>query len=226
LAQAQAQATYLEAEARRRAQLPDLAVSAEQQQNAASIAQAANDAVLEATGALDQAKLDLERTTIRSPVNGWVSDLILQQGGFATAGQPAVTLVNADSLWVVGYFDETQMPRIRVGDSVRMVLMAYPKWPAWGHVAGIGHGISVADAAPGVQGLPSVNPVFTWVRLAQRIPIRVELDDVPCPIVLSAGMTATVSVLNGPAGQGDVHRQSGARRGFDAAQACDQPGRN
>ena len=225
LAQAQAQANYLEAEARRRSQLSDLSVSAEQRQNATGIAQAANDAVLEATGALDQARLDLERTTIRSPVNGWVSDLILQQGGFATAGQAAVTLVNADSFWVVGYFEETQLPRIRVGDSAQMVLMAYPDRPVSGHVAGFGHGINVADSVPGVQGLPSVNPVFTWVRLAQRIPIRVELDDVPCPIVLSAGMTATVSILDEPAGQADVHRPSGARRGSGAAQACDQPDR-
>jgi multidrug resistance efflux pump len=226
LAQAQAQASYLEAQASRRSQLPDIAVSAEQQQNASGIAQAANDAVREANGALDQAKLDLERTTIRSPVNGWVSDLILQQGGFATAGQPAVTLVNADSYWVVGYFEETQLPRIRVGDRARVVLMAYPDRSARGHVTGFGHGINVADAAPGVQGLPSVNPVFTWVRLAQRIPIRVELDDVPCPIVLSAGMTATVSIQDGPAGQADVYRPSGARRGSDAAQACDQTRRN
>ena len=226
LAQAQAQANYLEAEATRRSQLSDLAVSAEQRQNAIGIAQAANAAVVEATGALDQARLDLERTTIRSPVNGWISDLILQQGGFATAGQPAVTLVNADSFWVVGYFEETQLPRIRVGDSALVALMAYPDRPAWGHVAGFGHGINVADVAPGVQGLPSVNPVFTWVRLAQRIPIRVELDDVPCPIVLSGGMTATVSILNGPAAQADVHRRSSARRGSDTAQACDQAGRN
>jgi multidrug resistance efflux pump len=222
LAQAQAQASYLEAEATRRSELTDLSVSPEQRQNAVGIAQAASDAVLEATGALDQASLDLERTTIRSPVNGWISDLILQQGGFATAGKPAVTLVNADSFWVVGYFEETQLPRIRAGDSARVVLMAYPDRPARGHVAGFGHGIDVADAAPGVQGLPSVNPIFTWVRLAQRIPIRVELDDVPCPIVLSAGMTATVSIQDGPDGKADVHRQSSARRGSDAAQACDQ----
>jgi multidrug resistance efflux pump len=222
LAQTKANATYLEAEATRRSQLSDLSVSAEQRQNAIDIARGANDAVLEATGALDQASLDLERTTIRSPVNGWVSDLILQQGGYATAGQPAVTLVNADSFWVVAYFDETQLPRIQIGDQAKMVLMAYPGQPMWGHVAGFGHGISVANAAPGVQGLPSVNPIFTWVRLAQRIPIRVELDDVPCPIVLSAGMTATVSIQDEPAGQTDVHRQSGARRGAAAAQGCDQ----
>jgi multidrug resistance efflux pump len=223
VAQAQAQADYLGAEAARRSQLSDLAVSAEQRQNALGIAQAATAAVQEAAGALDQARLDLERTTIRSPVNGWISDLILQQGGFATAGQPAVTIVNADSFYVVGYFEETQLRRIRSGDSAQLVLMGYPDRPARGHVAGFGHGISVADAAPGVQGLPSVNPVFTWVRLAQRIPIRVELDDVPCPVVLSAGMTATVSIQGG---QADVRRQSNARRGSDAAQTCDQTGQN
>jgi multidrug resistance efflux pump len=216
LARAKAQAAYLEAEATRRAQLSDLSVSAEQRQNAIDIAR----------GALDQASLDLERTTVRSPVNGWISDLILQQGGYATAGQPAVTLVNADSFWVVAYFDETQLPRIRVGDQVQMVLMAYPDQPMRGHVAGFGHGISVENAAPGVQGLPSVNPIFTWVRLAQRIPIRVELDNVPCPIVLSAGMTATVSIQEEPVGQADLHRQSGARRGAAAAQACNQPSQN
>ena len=226
VAQTQAQADYLGAEATRRSQLSDLAVSAEQRQNAIGIAQAANAAMQEANGALDQARLDLERTTVRSPVNGWISDLILQQGGFAKAGQPAVTVVNADSFYVVGYFEETQLPRIRFGDSAQMVLMGYPDRPARGHVAGFGHGISVADAAPGVQGLPSVNPVFTWVRLAQRIPIRVELDDVPCPIMLSAGMTATVSIQGGKAGQADVHRQSSARRGSDAAQTCDQTGQN
>jgi multidrug resistance efflux pump len=226
VAQTQAQADYLGAEATRRSQLSDLSVSAEQRQNAIGIAQAATAAVQEAAGTLDQARLDLERTTVRSPVNGWISDLILQQGGFATVGQPAVTLVNADSFYVVGYFEETQLPRIRFGDSAQMVLMGYPDRPAWGHVAGFGHGISVADAAPGVQGLPSVNPVFTWVRLAQRIPIRVELDDVPCPIMLSAGMTATVSIQDGQAAQADVHRQSSARRGSDAAQTCDQTGQN
>jgi len=226
VAQTKAQADYLGAEATRRSQLSDLAVSAEQRQNAIGIAQAANAAMQEANGALDQARLDLERTTVRSPVNGWISDLILQQGGFATAGQPAVTVVNADSFYVVGYFEETQLPRIRFGDSAQMVLMGYPDRPAWGHVAGVGHGISIADAAPGVQGLPSVNPVFTWVRLAQRIPIRVELDDIPCPIMLSAGMTATVSIQGGKAGQADVHRQSSARRGSDAAQTCDQTGQN
>ena len=219
LAQAKAQASYLEAEARRRAALSDLAVSAEQRQNAGGVAQAADDAVLEATGALKQASLNLERATVRSPVNGWISDLLLQKGGFASAGKPAVTIVNADSFWVVGYFEETQLPRIAEGDGVRMTLMAYPDVPVRGHVSGVGRGINVPDAAPGVQGLPSVNPVFTWVRLAQRIPVRVELDDVPCPVVLSAGMTATVSILKAPAEGAGVQTPE-TRTGAHAAQAC------
>jgi len=160
LARAQAQESYLEAEATRRSQLPDLALSAEQRQNTAGVAQSAKDAVEEATGALDQASLDLEHTTIRSSVNGWVSDLLLQEGDFATAGQWAVTIVNADSFWVVGYFEETQLPRVRVSDCARIVLMVYPDQAARGHVAGFGPGINVVDAAPGVAVPPGREPGF------------------------------------------------------------------
>ena len=215
LAEARARASYLDADARRRAALPNIAVSAEQQQDALGQALSANDAVLTASAALDQAKLNLRRTTVRSPVNGWIEDLLLQQGGFVNTGQPAMTIVNADSFWVVGYFEETQLPRIKDGDAARLALMAYPNSRVVGHVAGVGRGITVSDAQPGVQGLPSVNPVFTWVRLAQRIPVVITLDDVPCPVVLSAGMTVTVSVLDHPP------RVSGPRRiGSDATRAC------
>ncbi|MCQ8240167.1 HlyD family secretion protein [Rhizosaccharibacter radicis] len=198
LAEAKARAAYLTADARRRAELPDIAVSAEQQGNSAGAALSADDSVLRATGALSQARLDLDRTTLRSPVNGWVSNLLLQSGSFANTGRAAMTLIDADSFWVEGYFEETQLPRIRDGLEARVVLMAYPRRPVRGHVAGIGRGIGVNDAQPGVQGLPSVNPIFTWVRLAQRIPIRIALDEVPCGVVLSSGMTATVSILAHP----------------------------
>ena len=222
LAQAVAQASYLQAEARRRAALPDIAVSAEQQQNAAGIAQSASDAILAATGALDQAKLDLARSAVHSPVNGWVTNLLLQRGGFATLGQTAMTLVDADSFWIEGYFEETQLRRIRVGDPAQAALPAYPGTVISGHVSGLGRGIDVADAAPGVQGLPSVNPVFTWVRLAQRVPVRVELDDVPCPIVLSSGLTATVTVLDRRAEGGTARTnvgRSASRAGLDCSGA-------
>jgi multidrug resistance efflux pump len=222
LAEAKAQASYLNAEAERRQKLTDLSVSAEEKENAVGIAQGARDAITAATGALDQATLNLERTTVRSAVNGWVTDLLLQQGSFANAGQPAMTVVNADSFWVVGYFEETKLPRIKVGDEARLTLMAYPGYPIVGHVAGLNRGISVANAAPAVQGLPSVDPVFTWVRLAQRIPIRIELDSVPCPIMLAAGMTATVSILDKPFRESAQGNAKPPRSGQAAGQACDE----
>lgn len=218
LAQARANASYLTAEARRRQALSDLAVSREQQENATAIAQAADDAVLQAEAEVDQASLNLERATVRSSVDGWVTNLLLQGGSFATTGATAMTLVDADSFWIEGYFEETQLRRIRVGDPVTVALMAYPGTIVTGHVSGLGRGIDVANAAPGVQGLPSVNPVFTWVRLAQRIPVRVDLEDVPCPIVLSSGLTATVTVVE----RGSRARLPG-RVGSSTGTGCDEP---
>ncbi len=220
--QARAQAGYLGAEANRRQHLPDLAVSEEERQNATGTAQAATDAGLQAQATLDQASLNLERAVIHSPVNGWVTNLLLQPGSFATTGQSAMTLVDAESFWLEGYFEETQLPRIRVGDAVRAVLLAYPNTVVRGRVAGVGRGIDVADAAPGVQGLPAVNPVFTWVRLAQRVPIHINLVDVPCPIVLSSGLTASITVIGRPAAGRDS-APAAPRRSDVAGQACDGP---
>ena len=141
-----------------------------------------------------------------------VTNLILQTGSYAASGQTAMTLVDADSYWVDGYFAETQLPRIRIGDAARMVMMAYPDTAMAGTVVGIGRGISVADATPSVQGLPSVNPVFTWVRLAQRVPIRIALDDVPCPITLASGLTVTVSILDHGRAHRSARRPQGRRR--------------
>ncbi len=216
LAAAKAREGYLVANAQREAALNLNATSAEQKQNTSGIAQAAQATSLQAQGALDQAQLNLDRTKIYASVNGWVTNLLLQEGGYATNGQAAMTLVNADSFWVEGYFAETQLPRIAVGDGARMVLMGFPGVALSGRVAGLGRGISVADATPGVQGLPTVNPVFTWVRLAQRVPVRIELDDVPCPVLLTAGLTATVSILDRPA----PPPPAGARRGMAAGLTC------
>ena len=216
LAAAKARATYLVANAARTAALNDLAASAQQKQDQSGVAEAARQSVLQSQGALDQAQLNLKRTRLYSTVNGWVTNLILQTGSYAANGQAAMTLVDADSYWVDGYFAETQLPRIKMGDVVRMVMMAYPDTAMAGRVVGIGRGISVADATPSVQGLPSVNPVFTWVRLAQRVPIRIALEDVPCPITLAAGLTVTVSILD----QAAPAARPGARKGADAARTC------
>ena len=220
---AEARAGYLAAVAKRRAAQTNLSASDEDKENTAGVAQAATATVLEMKGQLDQADLDLDRTTLRSPVNGWVTNLLLQQGGFATTGQAAMTLIDADSFWIDGYFAETQIARIHDGNSARVVMMAYPKTGVHGHVVGLGRGISVADATPSIQGLPQVNPVFTWVRLAQRIPIRIALDDVPCPIVLSAGMTATVTVIDDAGPTVSSRQARSARIGNQAAQLCGRP---
>jgi multidrug resistance efflux pump len=205
LAEAKARAFYLDADARRMEQLTDLSVSDQAKQDAVGKARDADASVIDLTGALREASLNLERTKIRAPADGWVTNLLLQVGSFATAGQAAMTLVDAHSFWIEGYFEETQLGRIAVGDRARAVLLGYPEHAVTGHISGIDRGITVSDAAEGEQGLPAVNPVFTWVRLAQRIPVRMEIDHVPPGVILSAGMTATVSVMGqetGPVEQG------------------------
>jgi multidrug resistance efflux pump len=195
LASARARADYLDRDAQRQARLPDIASSQQAKEDSAGLARDADAAVLQLTGTLRLATLDVERTDVRSPVDGWVTNLLLQPGGYANTGQAALTLVDAHSFWIDGYFQETQIARITIGDRATAVLMGYPGRALTGHVSGIGHGITVSDATAGVQGLPAVNPVFTWVRLAQRVPVRMEIDDVPAGIALSSGMTATVSVI-------------------------------
>ncbi|MQT15029.1 efflux RND transporter periplasmic adaptor subunit [Segnochrobactrum spirostomi] len=181
-------------EAQRRAELNALAVSQEEQQSFAASAAVAAATLQRAIAVRDKAKLDLDRTRIVSPVNGYVTNLLTQPGDYATSGQRALSVVDSDSFWVDGYFEESLLGGIHVGDAARVSLMAHPE-PLRGHVVGIGRGISVSNAEPDGSGLATVNPVFTWVRLAQRVPVRIVLDDVPPSIVLVAGLTATVSIL-------------------------------
>jgi multidrug resistance efflux pump len=142
---------------------------------------------------LEQARVNLQRTEIRSPVNGWVTNLLAQLGDYANVGTNVISLVDADSFWVDGYFEETSLEPIRVGGPAEVKLMGY-RQIVHGHVDSIARGINVANAQPNGQGLANVNPIFTWVRLAQRIPVRVHIDEVPDGVVLAAGMTATVQI--------------------------------
>jgi multidrug resistance efflux pump len=142
---------------------------------------------------LHQARVNLERTEIHSPVNGWVTNLLAQRGDYASIGQNVISVVDADSFWVDAYFEETQLGSIHEGDPVTLKLMGYSQI-IQGEVAGIARGINVANAQPNDQGLATVNPIFTWVRLAQRVPVRIKLNHVPDGVRLVAGMTATVQV--------------------------------
>jgi len=147
----------------------------------------------QAVAKLEQARVNLQRTEIRSPVNGWVTNLLVQLGDYANVGTNVISLVDADSFWVDGYFEETNLEPIRVADPAEIKLMGY-RQIVRGHVDSIARAISVANAQPNGQGLANVNPIFTWVRLAQRIPVRVHIDEVPEGVVLAAGMTATVQI--------------------------------
>jgi multidrug resistance efflux pump len=147
----------------------------------------------QAKAQLNQAQVNLERTRILSPVDGYVTNLLAQLGDFVNVGANTISLVDADSFWVDGYFEETTLAPIRVGDPAQIKLMGHGQIVR-GHVDSIARAINVANAQPNSQGVANVNPIFTWVRLAQRIPVRIHIDEVPPNVVLSAGMTATVEI--------------------------------
>ena len=125
-----------------------------------------------------EADINLKRTQVRSPVNGYVTNLLMRVGDYAHVGTTNISVIDADSYWVDGYFEETKMAQICVGDRAEAVLMGY-RDPIVGRVESVTRGVSVSNAAPGTQGLPNVDPVYTWVRLAQRVPIRIKITDVP-----------------------------------------------
>jgi len=191
--QAQALAQNADREAVRRSKLNDLAVTEEEQQTYASNAAAAQAQYQAAVANRDQAKVNLKRTQIHSPVNGWVTNLLVQPGDYASVGRNVISIVDADSFWVDGYFEETRLGSIRDGDPVKIKLMGYSQIVR-GEVSGVARGITVANALPDLQGLASVNPIFTWVRLAQRVPVSVRITEVPDGVRLVAGMTATVEI--------------------------------
>jgi multidrug resistance efflux pump len=191
--QAQAMAENAQREAQRRRKLDDLSVSVEQKQIFDANAVAAQAQYQQVVANRDQAKINLERTQIRSPVNGWVTNLYARVGDYAAIGKNAISVVDADSFWVDAYFEETQLAYMHEGDPAKIKLMGYSQIVR-GEVGGVARGIKVSNAQSDPQGLASVNPIFTWVRLAQRVPVHVGIDQVPDGVRLVAGMTATVQV--------------------------------
>jgi multidrug resistance efflux pump len=177
----------------RRQHLSNLATTPEQQQIYAGNAIQAKAALDAAQQQLAQAEINLQRTKVRSPVNGYVTNLLMSVGDFAHVGTTNISIIDTDSFWIDGYFEETKMAGICVGDRAEAKLMGYSE-PIIGHVGTVTRGISTSNAASGTQGLPNVDPVYTWVRLAQRVPVRVFIDAVPAGVPLVSGMTATITV--------------------------------
>ncbi|WP_050422110.1 HlyD family secretion protein [Bradyrhizobium tropiciagri] len=187
----------LQSERRRR--LSDLASSTEEKQIYEGNALQAKAAVESAQQQVRQAEINLRRTEVRSPVNGIVTNLLLREGDYAHQGGTNVSIIDTDSYWVDGYFEETKLARLCVGDRVEAKLMGYPA-PITGHIATVTRGVSVSNAAASTQGLPNVDPVYTWVRLAQRVPVRIAIDNVPPGVPLVSGLTATVTIRDGESG--------------------------
>jgi multidrug resistance efflux pump len=180
-------------EDQRRRQLTDLSTTIEEKQRYAgdfAVAQGAHETAL---ATLEQAVLNFNRTEVRSTVNGYVTNLLLRVGDYANRGSPNISVIDADSFWITGYFEETKLGSFVIGDPAIVKLMGFSQ-SIVGHVESITRGISTPDATVSTQGLPSVQAVYTWVRLAQRIPVRIKIDTIPPGITLSAGMTATVIV--------------------------------
>ncbi|SHM33971.1 HlyD family secretion protein [Vreelandella subglaciescola] len=184
-------------EASRRNRLGRAAISAEGQETSRINSRVASATLAQAQSALASAQLDLTQTTVAAPVAGHVLNLQLGEGNYTSAGKPVLALVAAGSYYVTGYFEETKMPRVNVGDRARVNLMG-AEHELSGHVESIGRAIADPNTAPNEQLLPKVQPTFSWVRLAQRIPVRIALDNIPDDVTLSAGMTASVHIDPAP----------------------------
>jgi len=180
------------ADAARRADMDSEVVSKENRENAMSAASSAQALYREALAALDAAKLNLARTTVVSPVDGYVTNLSVFRGDYATAGTPKLAIVDSHSFWVYGYFEETKLPRVKIGDKAQIRLMS--GGVLQGHVESISRAIYDRDNPPSRELVADVNPTFNWVRLAQRVPVRIHIDEIPEGLILAAGTTCTVIV--------------------------------
>ena len=201
-----AQLAQTQREDARNTVLGDL-VAAELREQTVSKVDQLQAAIAQASSVAETARLNLKRTTVQAPVDGWITNLDLRPGAYATAGRPILALVDQQSLHVVGYFEETKIPRVHVGDPVQVRMVGDGRVLA-GRVQGIAAGIDDRERQGSSNLLANVNPTFNWVRLAQRIPVRVQLDAVPPDLRLIMGRTASVDILearttaSGPVAQG------------------------
>ncbi|WP_060981349.1 HlyD family secretion protein [Vibrio splendidus] len=154
---------------------------------------AANVALAKAN--VEEAHLNLEYTKVYAPTNGYITNLNLREGSQVVANTPVVALIDEDSFWIEGYFKETDLVNVGPNDKALVTLMMHNDIQLEGHIRSIGFGIATQDGSTGNDLLPNVNPNFQWIRLAQRIPIKVELDNVPENLQLRVGMTASLKII-------------------------------
>ena len=203
LASQQAALRQATREDRRNRSMPDV-IAAELVEQGGAKVEGLQASVAQAIAARDLARFNLERTIVRAPVAGTVSNMSLQPGVYVTAGKPSLALVYNQSMRVEGYFEETKLPAIRVGDPASIYLMGVAD-EITGHVQSIAGGVEDRERGGSEGQLANVNPSFTWVRLAQRIPVRIAIDKVPANIRMIPGQTATVVIHPKDDGR-EVHR--------------------
>ncbi|MDG9881956.1 HlyD family secretion protein [Pseudomonas putida CSV86] len=178
--------------ASRRADMDNLVISKENRDDASNIANSALADYQQAQAQLAAAQLDLKRTTILATVDGYVTNLNVHRGDYARTGEAKMAVVDKDSFWVYGFFEETKLPHVRVGDNAELQMMSGEVLQ--GHVESISRGIYDRDNPESRELIADVNPTFNWVRLAQRVPVRIHIDEVPEGFLLAAGTTCTVIV--------------------------------
>ncbi|MDB5776014.1 MAG: hlyD secretion family protein [Herbaspirillum sp.] len=187
LAQAEAVLSARKSEQAHRGKEADAVTAAEAQYQAALAAR-------------NIAKIDLERTVVRAPATGYVTNLDVFAGSFAAAGAPTLAIISSDTFYAVGYFEENKLSMMKQNDPVEITVLGDDKVMR-GHIESMAHGITDRDANSGRELLADVNPTFNWVRLAQRVPVRIHIDQMPAGRVLIAGTTCTI-VVKARAGSG------------------------
>jgi len=177
----------------RREALDNEVISQELREDSALYTASAKAEYEQAIAERDHAQLNVDRTFVRAPVDGWVSNLLVRPGDYAQVGIAKLAIIDQNSFWVYGYFEENKLRFIHIGDPAEVKLLGSDKL-ILGHVESIARGITDRDNPTDVRLLANVNPSFNWVRLAQRVPVRIKLDAIPKEILLVAGMTCSVIV--------------------------------
>jgi RND family efflux transporter MFP subunit len=178
--------------ANRRKDMDALVISAESREDASNVATSAQADYQLAVAQLEAAQLNLQRTKVLAAVDGYVTNLNVHRGDYARIGEAKMAVVDRNSFWVYGFFEETKLPYVKIGDPADMQLMSGEVMT--GHVESIARAIYDRDNPESRELIADVNPTFNWVRLAQRVPVRIHLDHVPDSVVLAAGITCTVIV--------------------------------
>ncbi|PRD13275.1 efflux RND transporter periplasmic adaptor subunit [Pantoea coffeiphila] len=193
LAKAQSDLVKAQHEARRRQDLPRNVISAEALDEANLAVKSMEASEKTAQSQLNQARWELSQTNVYAPVDGWINNLVTRVGDYASSGSPLFALVDSHSFYVMGYFEETKLRHIRPGATARLRLYSDDR-ELGGVVASIGRAIYDQSVETDSGLVPDIKPNVPWVRLAQRVPVRIRLTDIPPDLPLVAGTTVTISL--------------------------------